>query len=70
MDFITSKYCTLRLTEQIIIKLETALNAYHVRSFNIIAVRVDNEFDLNEVKDLLNHILTHIYAKDDRESVI
>eukprot|EP00957_Ditylum_brightwellii_P069133 5249704-Ditylum_brightwellii.AAC.1 len=52
----------MRLKEQIVY--------YGSRGLIIGAVHVDNEFDCDEVKNVIDNAVLHVYAKDERVQVV
>ena len=63
VDFLTAQYCTSRSLRTLMTALETILNKYTCRSFNITDFHGDSEFDTEALKTFLQPALMHVYAK-------
>ena len=63
IDFLTVQSGDNRNTNSIIQGLQKVVNTYTKRGFTITDLHGDNEFDIQEIKDELEPINTHIYGK-------
>ena len=70
VDFITQNYCTSRTKQQIIKKSDTVIDKYKTRGFNITAVDGDKDFNVDDIKEFLLPILTHIYEGNEHVGII
>ena len=63
IDFLTTQYRTSRSLKIIMTALNTIINKYNGRSFEIIDFHGDNEFNKAALKYFLQPALVHIYGK-------
>ena len=64
VNFITAKPCISRKTSHTTKAINTVLDLYEARCFNITAVRGDNKFNIKKLKEHLLLICTHIYGRN------
>ena len=63
VNLITSKPCISRITIHITKAIDTVMELYEARGFNINSVHGESEFTINTLKAQLFPICTHIYGK-------
>ena len=63
INFMTATHCTSRSQQQIKAVLETVIQMYNARGFEIEAFHGDNEFDIKTLKEYLLSALMNIYGK-------
>ena len=63
VNFITAKPFISRTTSHITKSIDTVLDLYESRGFNISDVHIDNKFNIKTLKVHLITIFTHIYVK-------
>ena len=65
VNFFTSQYCTSRSLKTIMTVLDSIINKYTGKSFNITDYHGDNEFDKAALKDFLQPGLFHAYGRNE-----
>ena len=65
INFLTASHCTSRSQQQIMNVLESVIQKYNARGFEIEAFHGDNEFDIKALKSFLLPALINIYGKDE-----
>ena len=70
IDFLTAQYYKSRSLRTIITALESIINKYRCRSFNVTDFHGDGEFDKGKLKDFLEPALLHAYAREEHVPTI